>query len=365
MRHLKTPIYEYNHQICKENIEEFNTFVKNDIEVYYALKANNYEPLVKSMVEAGYGFDVASIQEIQYVLSLGANPSHISFSAPTKLSEDIKKASELGIKQFVFDSEEELNKIMKNAKDPILIARITANNEDAAFNLSVKFGMTPEYYEKIFKIVAKRNLPLLGVTFHVGSQNTSVKSWRLALKGAQEFINKAKEENIDISILNIGGGIPVQYNGNIKNTDYYIDRICSYVESFRKKNPSIRKVIIEPGRALSANTTDLLTKIVNIKDYKTPPLLITDLSVFNGLIEPLEGFEYEIKAEKNHKPRQDLKYYKVGGISCDGCDIIKKKCLLPRDLKVGDYLRIKQSGAYTFVYKNFHMREFPKIINSK
>ncbi|KUK77674.1 MAG: Ornithine decarboxylase [candidate division WS6 bacterium 34_10] len=365
MKLPKTPIYQYKQKTCDRNIKEFNTFLKNKIDVYYAIKANNYEPLVKSMIEANYGFDVASIEEIEYVLSLGADPSKISFSAPTKLVRDIKQAAKYGIKQFAFDSIIEIDKIMKNVKDPILIARITANNSDAAFNLSVKFGITPEHYPEILEKVYKDKIPLKGVTFHVGSQNTSVTSWRSALRGAQDFINLAQEYGINISLLNIGGGIPVQYNGYVRHSKYYINKILQYIERFRERNRNIEKIIIEPGRALSANTTDLLVKVVNIKEYKNPPLLITDLSVFNGLIEPLEGFEYDIEALDDHKPRQKLKYYKVAGLSCDGCDIIKKKCLLPKSIKVGDYLRIKQAGAYTFVYKNFHMREFPKIVNIK
>lgn len=363
MKALETPIFQYEPEVCEENIEKFNTFQKNDIDVYYALKANNYEPLVKSMIAAGYGFDVASIEEIKYVLSLGADPSQISFSAPTKLDRDIKEASNLGVRYFVFDSKYEIEKIINNAKDPILIARITANNVDATFNLSVKFGITPEYYEEILETVSRKNLTFEGVTFHVGSQNSSITSWRSALKGAGDFIQLAKKYGIEISILNIGGGIPVKYNGYVREPQYYIDKISDYIKKFRKNCPTIKKVIIEPGRALSANTMELVVRVINIKEYKNPPLLITDLSVFNGLIEPIVGLEYEIEAVENHKPRQKLKYYKVGGISCDGCDIIKKKCLLPKELDIGDCLKIKHAGAYTFVYKNFHMREFPNIID--
>jgi diaminopimelate decarboxylase len=56
------------------------------------------------------------------------------------------------------------------------------------------------------------------------------------------------------------------------------------------------------------------------------------------------------------------RFYKITGISCDGYDVFRKKCKLPTDIKVGDTLVFEYSGAYTFVYKNFHMRNFPEII---
>ena len=358
----RTPVYRYYKGKANENINVFNEFIKQEIDIFYAIKSNNYEPLVKSFINAGYGFDIASIEELQYLVSLGVDPRRMSFSAPTKLARDIKRASQLGVQYYAFDSRVELEKILKCAKKPKLIARITAQNEDAAFNLSVKFGMDKEYYSEILKLAEKKKWPIVGVTFHVGSQNTSITSWRKALDGAQDFIDEANKHKISISVLNIGGGIPAQYSSGIKTASYYIGKICEYIRIFRKKNPEIEKVIIEPGRALSANTMDFFVSVVNLKDFKTPPLVVTDASIFNGIIEPLEHFEYDVEVVDNHRSRESMKYYKLAGISCDGYDIIKRRCLLPKDLKVGDRLVIKNAGAYTFVYENFHMRKFPNII---
>ncbi|MBP8707732.1 MAG: hypothetical protein KBH94_03285 [Caldisericia bacterium] len=363
MTNRKTPVYIYDQNTVNQNIEKFNIFTQNNIDVFYAVKANNYEPLVKSCIEAGYGFDVASIEELTFLLSLGANPLNISFSAPTKLERDIKQASDLGVRMFAFDSETEIRKILKNAKDPLLVARITAHNEDAIFNLSVKFGMDIKYSEKILKKASKRKWPVAGVTFHIGSQNNSVISWKKALDGVQLFIDNAKKYNLNIWLLNIGGGIPAKYTKNIKDSSFYIERICKYVDQFKRKNKNIKRVIIEPGRSLSANTMNLITKVINIKEYKKPPLVIVDTSVFNGLIEPLEHLEYGISSLNDGRERTKLKYYRVAGMSCDGYDIINKRCLLPKDLKTGDYLLIENTGAYTFVYEHFHMKKFPDIVN--
>jgi diaminopimelate decarboxylase len=104
---------------------------------------------------------------------------------------------------------------------------------------------------------------------------------------------------------------------------------------------------------------DLYAKVINIKCHKKPPVVDLNISIFNGIIEPLEHFEYNIKALKNST---NLSVFRVGGYSCDGYDIIKKEALLPSSLKVGDIIKIEKAGAYTFVYNNFHLKSFPKII---
>jgi len=104
--------------------------------------------------------------------------------------------------------------------------------------------------------------------------------------------------------------------------------------------------------------------VVNIKDYKKPPIIVTDLSVYHRFIEPLEKIEYPLLPLKLHEHPDDkklLKKFLVSGISCSGSDILKHECLLPEDIKIGDILYSPLAGAYTSVMENFQMKEFPKI----
>jgi len=367
VRKSLTPSYHYFPEETEKNIEIFKPLPKNDIQIFYAIKANNYQPIIERFIQEGYGFDVASIEEIDYLLSLGANPDLMSFSAPTKLEEDLKIASVLGIKRFAFDSEIEFNKIIKNTKRAQLFARIATKNKDAEFNLSDKFGMTTEYYIEILKLAKRKKYPIHGLTFHVGSQNKSITSWKMALNDIEKIVHISKEYGIEIKCINLGGGVPIQYENGVKSREYYIRRIIDYKKILQRRL-GIEEFIIEPGRALAATTMILLTKIVNIKPYKNPSVLVTDTSVFNGIIEPLEHFEYPVYEYNEYfkgKISDKKKFFKIAGISCDGYDIINKRSLLPSNIKAGDYLVIPNTGAYSFVYENFHMRSYPKIINTK
>lgn len=356
---LPTPSYIFFPYLLKQNAKLFKKLSENGIDVFYALKANNYRPLVQTLISEGFGFDIASKQELEYVLSLGADPNQIIFSAPSKLTEDIVFANQVGIKFFAFDSETEARKIMENAPSAVLIARITAYNKEAIFNLSDKFGMSKQYFLRILRLAKKEKWSLEGITFHVGSQNTSSASWIKAIEASEHLIHEAHKKGIDIKYLDIGGGIPAPYEKHIPSIGFYIDKIIQHVSNLKKRLPDL-KVFVEPGRSMCADSFVLCTRVIDIKTYKSPPTIIVDTGTFNGMIEPLEGFEYPIYLE--HFGDCEKKYYKIGGFSCEGYDILKKRTLLPRNIKLGDLIVFMYAGAYTFVYKNFHMVPYPSIV---
>lgn len=359
---LRSPAYIYFPSQAQRNLSEFRKFVENGIDVFFALKANHYIPFLKEIVTNNYGFDIASREELAVLESLGANPSNITFSAPSKRHEDIEIASKFGVKYFAFDSEEEIKKIVNITSNAILFARVAVENKNAAFNLTSKFGMYEDYFYYILQQAKKNEWKIQGLTFHVGSQNTAISSWQHALRRVTKLIEMAEDMGTKISYLNIGGGIPAQYTNKIKPVSFYIDSIVTLCNKMKKKFQGV-KIMVEPGRSLCANTMALATKIIDIKPYKNPPLLVVDTGVFNGIIEPIEHFEYPIYTK--HIKSSNKKRFSVAGFSCEGYDIISQDVLLPRSINIGDSLIFMYAGAYTFVYKNFHMVPYPNFHNAE
>jgi len=360
-----TPYYIYYAEELEKNINDFKYLENANVQIMYAVKANNHGPLIERMIEEGYGFDVASKEELLFVNSLGADMSKVSFSSPTKLEEDLKVASDLSVPNYAFDSEQEIEKIVRLVDNPKLFARMSVYNDESMHELSGIFGMSKEYFRYIMAEANKKGWPIKGISFHVGSQNLSISSWEGALKYVRELLNIAKDSGIEISYLNIGGGIPVAYDKSVEPLSFYIEGITKQLERF-KSDTGIENILIEPGRAMCANTMSVFTKIVNIKDYKNPPIVVTELSVYHGFIEPLEKLEYPVYHYESYlRPelQREQKDFKVSGISCAGTDIIKNQCSLPVDVKIGDLLVIPLAGAYTFVFEKFQMKDFPKIYN--
>lgn len=361
---LATPYFQYFPEEVEKNIQRFNKFVDNGIDVFYAVKANNYATMIQRFVESGYGFDVASKEEIGFLMEQGARAERLCFSAPTKLVADLACASSLGIQYYAFDSEDEVEKILQHTADPLLFARIATQNEDADYDLSDIFGMSEEYFCSLLGKIKQEQWPLYGLTFHVGSQNRSISSWYAALDKMERLVRICKQYGIHIECINIGGGIPAQNHPQIKPAEYYIDRIVARLQRCKQRT-GITKFIVEPGRALVANTMNLMAQVVNIKPYKNPPVLVLDVSVYLGLIEALEGFDLNVEVPDKDQRTGKKKIFKVTGLSCSGTDVIQPRCLLPADIQVGDKVVIPDAGAYTFICENFHMRKFPKVVNTE
>lgn len=356
---MNTPSYVYFPKQIKENINLFKDFEKNGIKVFYAMKANNFKSVISDLVKSGFGFDVASKQELEYLLSFGVEGKNITFSATSKKEKDILYSGKKGVKYFAFDSEEEIQKIIKNVTSPQLFGRVAVHSKDAAFNLSNKFGMTEVFFTELLKKAKGNHWPIVGITFHVGSQNVSVNSWRDGLRYVDKLISIASSHGITIGYVNIGGGIPVPYKKNIKPTKYYVSKIIALCKAFSLERPDV-KIFVEPGRALVANTMILLTKVIDLKPYKNPPIVVVDTGVFNGIIEPVEDFEYPIFTEYFGKRKSAI--FKIAGFSCEGFDVINKNVKLPANIAVGDIIPIMYTGAYSFVYQRFHMVPYPEIV---
>lgn len=360
---IKEPTYIYFPYALKQNIREFNRLIEADVEIFYAVKANNYSKLVKELVENNFGFDIATKEELEYIINLGGDVSKITFSAPSKKSSDIEYALKAGVKYYAFDSEVEIDKICKIAHtqkitDFHLCARMAASNKDAVFNLSDKFGMTKEYFRSLMRKAVRNKWPIHGITFHVGSQNLYAGAWKKSIESSLSLINEYEELGGKIDYINLGGGIPANYNSETQDLEYYVSLLIKYVVQLRKLKPNI-KVMIEPGRAMCANTMVLVCRVIDIKNYKKPPTIIVDTGVFNGMIEPLEHFEYPLY--RNLYGKTDMKYYRIAGFTCEGYDVLNNRALLPKKIRLGDPVIFEFAGAYTFVYSKFHMVDYPEI----
>jgi len=141
---------------------------------YYAIKANPYPEIIKKFVELGAGFDVASANEMNTVLDLGASPEKIIFANTIKSNEDIRMAYRKKVKTMTFDNEPELYKIAKYCPGAKVIIRIKVANVGSIVELSLKFGADPEQAISLLKKARLLGLKPIGVSFHVGSQCTKL-----------------------------------------------------------------------------------------------------------------------------------------------------------------------------------------------
>lgn len=352
-----TPYVIYDTALLHSNCKDFKTLFKPH-PIFFSVKANSTPSILRIVKDEELNFDVASWEEVKILKSINVPAKRIIFSAPTKIPSDIKRAYAYGIRVFAFDSKEELDKLAKLAPNSEVFARLAVDNEGSEWPLVRKFGLTNEEALEYIPYATKLGLNPIGFTFHVGSQNVKPSTWTRALERVYSVWIEFKLKNIDLPIINIGGGFPVYYHKDVPSLKKIADEIKSSTEKLFDKHVSLN---IEPGRRLVGNTGLLVTTVVNRAQRDGDEWLYLDVGVFSGLQETLEGFRYPVVPE-NKYPKNRNKMFVLCGPTCDSVDTLMKDVSLPRDIKVGDRLFILSAGAYITSMEHYNGFKYPKSV---
>jgi ornithine decarboxylase len=330
--------------------------------VFYAVKANPARDVVRRLVKLGSSFDVASPGEIDLVMSAGAKAHQISFGNTIKKERDIKYAFDRGVRLFAFDSEAELQKLARSAPGAQVFCRILTSCDGADWPLSRKFGCEVSMaYELLLK--AKRlGLQPIGVSFHVGSQQTRLDQWHTPLAEAAELFSNLKQHGVELTLVNIGGGLPARYRDAIEPVQAYATAIQdAFAAHFGAALPEI---IIEPGRSLVGDSGVIEAEVVLISKKSASEevrWVYLDIGKFGGLAETLdEAIKYRLEILGRRGASGPVI---IAGPSCDSADILYEKFQyqLPLSLKVGDKIRIHATGAYTASYSSVGFNGFAPL----
>ena len=329
--------------------------------VYYAVKANPAPEIVAMLVERGSNFDVASPAEIALCLDNGATPERLSFGNTIKKERDISAAYAAGVRLFAFDSEAELDKLARSAPGSRVFCRILVSCAGADWPLSRKFGCTPELAVKLLCKARDYGLDPYGVSFHVGSQQTDLGQWDGAVASAARMFLLLAEADINLRMVNIGGGFPARYRNEVSPVQAYAGAVtAALTKHFGNQVPEI---IVEPGRSLVGNAGVIQSEVVLISDKGDggKRWVYLDAGKFNGLAETMdESIKYRIETPGRGGATGPVV---IAGPTCDSADILYEKTeyRLPLGLEVGDKVEILSAGAYTASYASVGFNGFPPL----
>ncbi|AEF19853.1 MULTISPECIES: type III PLP-dependent enzyme [unclassified Hydrogenobaculum] len=359
LKSVKTPTLVINLDRIKERFIELQEALK-EAKIYYAVKANDHQEILALLNYLGSGYEVASSWELEKVLRLGVDGSRIISSNPVKPLDFIDYAYKSGIKAFSIDSYKEIDKLKKIAPRSRVYVRLIVPNEGSDWPLTNKFGVDVDTALDILEYAKYQGLVPYGITFHVGSQCNNLRNWFIGIKKAWELWEKAIYKDIKLTMLNLGGGIPVNY----QYESLSIRDIGSYIEALLQKYFLIKpmEIQIEPGRGLVGDAGVLVSSVIGKTtkyiNGEESYWIYLDTGVFNGLAEVLGGISYPMYAEQ----KGEIKPYTIAGVSCDSMDIISNFTYLP-DVDVGDRIYIMATGAYTTVYAaNFNGFGIPETV---
>jgi len=364
-RNLETPCIIINLRDIKRNYLKMSHSFPY-AQIYYAVKANPDKAILSMLYELGANFDIASRYELDLVLSLGISPDRMSFGNTIKKAKDVAYFYEKGVRMFATDSEDDLKNIAEYAPGSRVYVRIVMSDSSTAdWPLSRKFGCHPDMAYGLLIMARTLGLTPYGISFHVGSQQRDIGQWDEAIaKTKYLFSSLEKDENIRLTMINMGGGFPASYVQPSNDLTEYASEIYKYLtDDFGSDIPLIA---LEPGRSLVGDSGVLITEIILISRKTHTALnrwVYLDTGKFNGLIETLnESIKYPIITENEDEEAEEEEVI-IAGPTCDSQDILyeEHKYLLPINLKIGDKLYFLSAGAYTASYASVCFNGFPPI----
>jgi ornithine decarboxylase len=330
--------------------------------IYYAVKANPAHQVLERLVGLESRFDAASIEEVTACLDAGARPEAISFGNTIKKVSAIRRAYAAGVTMFAFDSREELEKLAAHAPGARVYCRILVENEGADWPLSRKFGTTIESARELMLEAGELGLDPYGLSFHVGSQQTTTRAYEVAIGRVAMLFTDLTEAGVNLRMLNLGGGFPTRYREDVPEIDQFGHAIMgAMTEHFGNALP---EMVIEPGRFIvgDAGLVSAEVVLVSQRDRHDPVRWVyLDIGRFGGLAETEgESIKYRIATRHDGKAMGPVA---IAGPTCDGADIMYEKSnyRLPLALTCGDRVELLSTGAYVTTYASTKFNGFAPL----
>lgn len=354
---IETPFLLMDRERVREKVSIIGRNIKNS-KVFYAVKANPDDEIIKLADELNMGFEIASEGELKMLSSIGVKPERIISSNPVKSLKFLKMAASYGVNYFSYDSVDEVDKLVRFVPGCNVYVRLSVPNEGSEWPLSKKFGIELDDAATLLSYAKNKGLNPVGITFHVGSQCTNIYNWNTALDKANALWKIAERNGIRLSLLNIGGGYPIKYTKNVVNVETIEKNVNALIY---EKFPMDTEIFIEPGRAVVGDAGIFVTSVIGKARRADENWLYIDVGVFNGLMESVGGIKYSYLVEGSRQTKYKKKWT-IAGPSCDSFDIIDKDVALPEP-DVGNMILILSSGAYTISYASeFNGFSIPKTI---
>lgn len=339
---VTTPLLLLDGDKVRQKVQLIGSGIRQS-RVFYAVKANPGRSVLELMHSMGTGFEVASDGELDVLMQIGVPVDRIISSNPIKTQRFLRRAGEVGLDYFSYDSEAEVLKMAEFVPGSHVYIRLSVPNEGSEWPLSRKFGVEPDEALRLLLLARDKGLKPVGITFHVGSQCTNPFSWATALYKARALWDQALAEGIEMSIINIGGGYPINYTRSVIG----IAAIEKQVDALLQERFPGVDVYIEPGRAMVGDAGVFVSRVTGKAARADENWLYIDVGVFNGMMESVGGIRYSYVVEASEG--QEKKYWTIGGPSCDSFDVMDKEVQLPEP-EVGALVLVLSAGAYTVSY---------------
>jgi ornithine decarboxylase len=342
----ETPFYVLEREKLLSNLAEFRRALAG-IDIYYAVKANPEEAVIRTLATAGAGFEAASLYEVQLLQKVGVAPDRVIFGTAVKPSGHIREVFDWGVTRCAADSLAELEKIAAAAPGARVHLRVAVDDSQSVFPLGEKFGCRIADLPELAIQAIRLGLDPYGLSFHVGSQASSVSAWSDAIYSLVPVIGQLHRLDVPITTLNLGGGFPCRYDDSTQIPD--IAAIGDAIGKAAIELPEQIQLMAEPGRYLVASAASLVVSVIGRSSRAGNEWLFLDAGCYNGLFEAMA---YQGRTRYRVRPagtttQTTEQSFNLAGPTGDVADVIARDVPLPADISLGDRLLFENVGAYT------------------
>jgi diaminopimelate decarboxylase len=356
-----TPTYVYSRAYLEQQFLSYQSALAGRQHmICYAVKANSNIAVLNVLARLGAGFDIVSVGELERVLAAGGDPAKIVFSGVAKTPAEMRRALEVGIHCFNLESDSELGVLQQVAADMGVSARISIRvNPDVDANTHPyistglkenKFGIDIDRAPAVYRRARDlSHIDIIGVDCHIGSQLVDTTPFLDALDRLLVLIDTLASDGINISHLDLGGGLGVCYTDEQPPSPAeYIEKVLTHIGD---RNITLA---FEPGRSICANAGVLLTKVEYLKCNPEKNFAVIDAAM-NDMIRPAlyqAWMKIDAVCPRENEP---TKTWDIVGPVCETGDFLGKD--RPLELREGDLLSVSSAGAYGFTMSsNYNSR---------
>lgn len=351
---VRTPFYYYDTELLRNTLNTINEETKKyeGYFVHYAVKANANLKVLKVINEAGLGIDCVSGGEIEQVLKAGFPANKIVFAGVGKSDWEIELGIDNGIFCFNVESIPELEVINEIAASKGKVAdvcfRINPNvGAHTHANITTglaenKFGIAMEDMEKVIRLAeGMKNINFKGLHFHIGSQILEMDDFVALCNRINELQDQLEKAGIKIEIINVGGGLGIDYNDPQGNPiPNFKDYFATYNNNL-KLRPG-QTVHFELGRAVVGQCGALITRVNYVKKCTIKQFAIVDAGMTDLIRPALYDAHHKTINLTSNAPEET---YDVVGPICESSDVFDKDIKL-NGTKRGDLIAMLSAGAY-------------------
>ena len=388
-----TPLYLIDedtlHAKAKELHKAYSKF-KGQIKVAYSIKANFTPAVVKAFMKDGIAFDLTSLGELYFIKQCKVDPENVIYTSVTEELEEYVEVLQSGVRKIVVSSFNGMTNLAKAASKvgrgvtPLTMIRVNpevgvkaevrASYRNSKFGVPLNGGTIDSAAKMVKHLMGSDLLKFEGFHFHLGSQITDFSCYTHALDKMDAFMTKMKRENpaFQVNTFDIGGGTPIFYNDPVPTPAQMAENHISKLNQLAETHGTFT-LMIESGRFLVAESSILVSRIVNTKEYNEHKIVIVDAGYHILLDAALLKQEYPQEVvpvlphsgvNKATTTLATVKNTHLAGRLCDTYDVFPlSKVSNLSESEVGRYVSFYNVGAYSVVFNMpFHCQTKPPIV---